>query len=344
MENYDVVIVGAGPAGLRCAEELAKSDKTVLLLEKNKVIGPKVCAGGLPVSDLDRFNIPENMLEKKYKAMTIHSCFFQNEITSDDYFLYTIDREKFGQWQLSKIDKNKIEIRTESVVTEVDKNYVVVNGDEKIGFKYLVGADGANSVVRKYLKLKTEKFCVSMQYIIPNKNYQKLEFFFDSKLFCSWYAWIFPRKDFVSIGCGCNVNMLSARKLRENFNLWLKKENIDISNGEFQAFSINYDYKGYRFDNIFLAGEAAGLVSGLSGEGIHSALVSGEEIAKFIVDKNYKSTKIEEIAKIVERHTRFLKFLDKLGPFRNIGFGLISIILKSKKMQEIINRKLFFVN
>ena len=336
-----MIIVGAGPAGLRCAEKLAKSDKTVLLLEKNEVVGPKVCGGGLPNIDLERFNIPDELLEKRYKAMTIHSPFFQNEIRSDNEFLYTIDRKKFGQWQLGKIDKNKVKIRINTRVTEIQKDYVVLGTEEKIGFKYLIGADGANSIVRKYLGLKIEKFCVAIQYIIPSDEYDKLEFFFDSKLFNSWYAWIFPRKDFVSIGCGCNTNMLSAKKLRENFNLWLEKNKIDVSNGEYQAYTINYDHRGYKFENIFLAGESAGLVSGLTGEGIHSALTSGEEVAKSILDENYHSEKIAKIAKIGDRHTKILNFLDRLGIFRNVMLGFISIILKSSKLQKIINKKLF---
>jgi flavin-dependent dehydrogenase len=47
MDTYDVVIIGAGPAGLNCAKKLSEADKTVLLVEKNTEIGPKVCAGGI---------------------------------------------------------------------------------------------------------------------------------------------------------------------------------------------------------------------------------------------------------------------------------------------------------
>ena len=45
-KKYDVVIIGAGPAGLAAARYLAENKKSVLVLEKNKVIGPKVCGGG----------------------------------------------------------------------------------------------------------------------------------------------------------------------------------------------------------------------------------------------------------------------------------------------------------
>jgi flavin-dependent dehydrogenase len=47
MEVFDVIIVGGGPAGLICAETLGKSDKRVLLLEKEANFGDKLCAGGL---------------------------------------------------------------------------------------------------------------------------------------------------------------------------------------------------------------------------------------------------------------------------------------------------------
>ena len=59
--RYDVVIIGAGPAGLKCAEQLRDSNLSVLLIEKNKIIGPKICAGGLTrlVPDYD---IPEGSI------------------------------------------------------------------------------------------------------------------------------------------------------------------------------------------------------------------------------------------------------------------------------------------
>ncbi len=49
MEVFDVIIVGGGPAGLICAETFGKSDKRVLLLEKEANFGDKLCAGGLTI-------------------------------------------------------------------------------------------------------------------------------------------------------------------------------------------------------------------------------------------------------------------------------------------------------
>ncbi len=57
--DYDVIIAGAGPSGLECAFQLNNSALSVLLIEKNDIIGPKKCAGGLTYQ-VRGFDIPED--------------------------------------------------------------------------------------------------------------------------------------------------------------------------------------------------------------------------------------------------------------------------------------------
>lgn len=338
MESFDVIIIGAGPAGLNCAQILAKSKNKVLLLEQKEIIGPKVCAGGLSGHDLDYLKLPYNLLDHKYKEITLHTPFNKDVIKLDKYFVYTIDRKNLGQWQLKKLKKTNVTIRTNSKVTEINKKSIVVNNSEKIIFKYLVGADGSSSIVRRFLGLKTNELDIAIQYIIPTKRSKKFEVFFDSELFHSWYAWIFPHKDYVSIGCGCDPKFLSSKKLIANFNKWLKKNKIDISNGEYQAHPINFDYQGYKFKNIFLVGDAAGLASGFTGEGIYPALISGEEIAKMLIDKNYVSHKMDELIRTKHLHNKILHFLEKSGPIRKMEYELLGILFKSKLIdKQLIN-------
>jgi len=337
MEKFDVIIIGAGPAGLSCAKELSNSNKKVLLLEKNNIIGPKVCAGGITNHDLEQLKLPKELLDKRYKQIIIHTPFHKDIIKQDKPFVYTIDRETLGQWQLKNIKTDNIIIKTESRVTEINNNYIVVD-NKKIKFKYLVGADGSSSSVRRFLKLKSNRKGIAIQYIIPTKKYKKIEMFFDSKLFGSGYAWIFPHKSYVSIGCGCDPKVLSSKKVINNFNKWLKSNKIDVSKGKYEANPINFDYQGYKFKNIFLTGDAAGLASGLTGEGIYQALISGEEIAKIILDKKYKSTKMDELIRSKNMHNKVLNFLEKSGPIRKIEYELLGLLLKSKWIdKKIIN-------
>src|SRR3989338_4272097 len=222
MEEFDIIIVGAGPAGLKCAEVLSKSNMKILLLELNDTIGPKVCAGGLTGNDIKCLDLPENLLDYSYKEIKVHSRFFHTDVITDTPFVYTIDRKNLGQWQLDRLKDTKIDIRTNAKVTQIDKNHIIINGRTKIKYNHLIGADGSNSIVRRFLGLKSENKGIAIQYILNTESYNDFEVFFDSRLFHSWYAWIFPHRGYVSIGCGCNPKYLSANKLIENFNDWLK--------------------------------------------------------------------------------------------------------------------------
>lgn len=342
MDSYEIIIIGAGPAGLACAEKLGAAGKKVLLLEQNSEIGPKVCAGGLIKNSIGDSKLPKELFEHKFKEISIDNFSKKQILNSNNPIIYTIDRKKLGQWQLKKILGNEnIIIKTNSKVTELDKNYITINGSEKIEFKYLVGADGSASLVRRFLGVKTNDLMMGFQYILFDDAYNKLEFFFDYDLFNLGYAWIFPHKNYTSVGCCCINKFMPGKKLRENFEKWLKLNNVDIFSGRFEAFPINFDYQGYKFDNIFLAGDAAGFASALTGGGIDQAVVSGEEIAKTIIDKNYHSKKIDEIVKTKRKHTNVLRLLKFLGKFTKIGFSLCLYLLKNKYFANFITKRLF---
>ncbi|MFH1048883.1 MAG: NAD(P)/FAD-dependent oxidoreductase [Patescibacteria group bacterium] len=328
MESYDVVIVGAGPAGLNCAQKLSEAGKKVLLLEQNKIIGPKICAGGLTGQDLEYLKLPDNILGHKFNKVTIHTPLQKCKIKLDAFSICTIDRKDLGQWQFAKLKKTGAAVRTKARVTKIEKDHVIVNGTEKIGFKYLVGADGSASLARRFLGVKTDIIGIAIQYIIPGNKYKDFEYFVDSSLFKAWYAWIFPHKDYVSVGTGGDPRYVSSKELRENFAKWLSQKGIDVSGLEIQGYPINFDYRGHKFGNIFLAGDAAGLASGLTGEGIYQALISGEEIAKSIIDENYVSDKIKKLLKEQKKHHRILNFFIKSGELRKVEFEIIIFWMK----------------
>ena len=73
MDKYDVVVVGGGPGGLKCAETLGEAGKKVLILEKNEIIGPKVCAGGLTRKAFDFLGRPEEIIEKQFNNIVFNS-------------------------------------------------------------------------------------------------------------------------------------------------------------------------------------------------------------------------------------------------------------------------------
>ena len=337
-KNYDVIIVGAGPAGLNCAKVLGNAGKKVLLVEKNAEIGPKVCAGGLTSKDLEYLKIPKKLLEFEFSEAIFSTPLSKIKIKNDGVFAYTINRKEFGQWQLSQLHKDNVKILTSTKVTKIEKNQVTTNRDEKFSFSYLIGADGAFSVVRKHLNLSSKNTLIALQYMVPTDKYSQFELYYNSKFFSSGYAWIFPHRGFASIGCGTLPKY--SKGLKERFLSWAKSHKINLLDGKYEAFAINYDYKGCEFGNIFLIGDAAGLASSFTGEGIYQALISGEEIAQKILDPSYRTLKLAEILRFNKRHLKALNIVENSSLFRPLFLELIAFSLKSKSFQKFALSKL----
>lgn len=334
MESYEVVIVGAGPGGLACAQYLAEHGRRVLILEQNSEIGPKVCAGGLTGNSIDHFRLPRELFDYQFKEISLHTPLQSRTFRLNEPFTYTIDRKNLGQWQLKKLQKTNAKIRTNAKVNKIFKDHVIVNNSENIQFKYLAGADGTNSLVRRFVGLKTKDLVIAIQYIVPGDKYKNFEMFLDPTLFSIGYAWIFPHKGYASIGCGCEPSVFSSKDLMANFEIWLKKKNIDVSKAKYEAFPISYDYQGYKFGNIFLIGDAAGLASGLTGGGIFQAMVSGEEAAKSIINKDHVSRRMEEAIKSNNKQNGTLRFMVKTKFIMRFELEAFLLLMKSDRINK----------
>ena len=331
---FDVIITGAGPAGLRCAEILSKSSLRVLLLEKKPVIGPKICAGGITRKTLDLMDIPDHLIEYGIKASMIRSSGNFHEGDLPEPAVFMIDRQRFGQWQAGKLDQTGVEIKIGAMVTEIKDHSLIINRNEEFSYRYLVGADGANSIVRRHLKLPLKKKLISLQYKIPGIESNRVELILNSAFFHSGYAWIFPHKEYISVGCCVDPKYFPVQKLKKGFKEWLDQNKFDLSRASYESFPISYDYRGHKFGDVFLAGEAAGLASGLTGEGIYQALVSGEEIAKIILDKNYVSTAMKSIIRYNKIQFRILQLFRIAGPFRDNLYNVIIKLFKSWQLNK----------
>ena len=337
MQTFDVIIVGAGPAGLRCAEILGQSDLSVLLLEKNTGMGQKVCAGGITRKDLSIIDIPDEVIEHKVSETAVHSRKRSSSANAPEPFVFTLSREVLGEWQRKQLEHTSVEVLTEAKVTEINEDAVIVNGNTTYGYRYLVGADGVSSIVRRYLNIPTEKRLIGIQYLIPSKREPKLEIFMDSKLFKAWYAWIFPHENHIAVGCCADPKLMPPAVLKKNFKIWLDQKGFDISNGKYESWPISYDYRGYKFGKTFLVGEAAGLASGFTGEGIYQALASGDTVARTILDKDYKSDAMDDVLKYNKLQNRIMKFLYKAGPFRGMFHELVVKALNNNTIKQKIN-------
>ncbi len=326
--SYDIIIVGGGPAGLACAKTAADRGMKTLVIERKKTLGEKVCAGGITWNGLIQ-KIPGFVPEKEFPSQFLYSKFQQAEISAKTPIIATINRVKLGQYMADVSLNAGAEIRTSCRVKAIDKDTVtVINRDnqnsEKIKYRYLVGADGSSSLVRRYLGIPVDFSGVGINYQVPGE-FLKMQWHFDSTLFGNGYAWVFPHSDTASVGAYADAKVIRPALLKKNLLEWADKKDYCVKNSTPAAEFINYDYRGWRFrENVFLAGDAAGLASGLTGEGIYPAIISGEAIAKYITTPE---SPLNEFARLQAMHKKHKKMAALTGRSRLVGTVMSELII-----------------
>lgn len=288
---------------MTCATTLARQGREVLLIERNREIGSKVCAGGFPQAGFSK-SMPGNLVEKCFTTQHIHSNWQSLTISSPTPIIYTINRKKLGQWMLKEAENAGVTVKSGRVVKEITEQHIVTK-EKRFGYRYLVGADGSSSLVRRYLKIDSKYFGTGIHYQVGG-NFDKMEWHLDTSLFANGYAWIFPHRESASIGAYASHASLNPKVLQEKLHLWVSKYGINLNNTKPQAALINFDYQGWKFNNKFLVGDAAGLASGLTGEGIYPAILSGRSVAETIIDPEYKTGKLDRLIQKQQKHKQLL--------------------------------------
>jgi menaquinone-9 beta-reductase len=304
---FDVIIIGAGPGGLACAAAAAASGLTTLVLERNHIIGRKVCAGGITCNGLMK-KCPSVVSERKFGEQHVFTRLQKACLTFPTPIIATVNREQLGQNMARQATQAGAELRSGCQVLAIDgKNNSLIFLDktrkrrEQANFTFLVGADGSSSLVRRSLGLPTDEVGIGINYQIPGE-YPEMHWHMDSDLFANGYAWVFPHKDTASIGAYVAVQSMKAADLKNNLLTWADKNGYPLRSYKASAECINFDFRGWQFGNTFLVGDAAGLASGLTGEGIYSAIISGETVGTFLGNSTCDLSPLLNIIKNHRKH------------------------------------------
>lgn len=292
---FDVIVVGSGPAGAKTAYELSRKNHSVLVLEKEKLPRYKACGGGLPMKAVEQIGFDIGpVVEKEIKGVFV-TFDSGDRIAIDDIGVgYMVMRENFDFFLLRRAEEKgtivEDEVKVRSI-TEVEDTYVVHTGKGDYYGKVLVGADGANSVIAKNAGLRRKRklgiaiereVSVSADQLVSQGNYA----LFDFGAVPFGYAWIFPKKNHLSIG------VYTAKEKPGNLEYCLERfiEGQDALKGCKTISNvwhpIPWGGKRERLVNkrILLVGDAAGLADPYFGEGISYALKSGAIASRMIGD------------------------------------------------------------
>ena len=319
VKKYDVLIIGAGPAGANAAISYKNLNPNLLVGLVDKSIFPrdKSCGDAIGpgvISALKRFN-NQHILEGEPQVVSTtlygpDNIGIQNYIpqvkNKEDSIVYVIPRIDLDNRILNLAKESGVEVYEGysfvDFTSNKDKslNVHIKNDNENLEFntKILVGADGANSRIRKKLNYKNNSDwhkAIAIRAYIDSPNY--LEIFKERTLMFEinvsaekGYAWAFPSKDnLLNIGIGVPVSIFKKDKLDintllDNFVSELEGRGVIVENIRKQkSYLLPFASSRPKRDkgsNVALIGDASSMINPMSGEGIFYGMEAGYLLAK----------------------------------------------------------------
>ena len=324
--DHDILIVGAGPAGCAAAYDLAHSGKRVLLLDRRTFPRPKACACGLTRKTLKalRYSV-DPVIERVCHEIVLQqtadpaSPDGQVRVKTRKAICAMAVRENFDDFCLQRtlasarnggsVDLRKIEtiLALRELPTHIELDIQTATGIETLTAPILIGADGSNGQTRRLLyqdshgeapalangfALEATVPYAALPSTIPGGDSPQ-DLVFDFSPLPGGYGWLFPKRDHINIGIGAfaptnptssnQINAVTRALLLDYAKQKLGITTLDHITGQHLGMGGHtYIPRG----RVLLVGDAAGLVDPLTGEGIHSAIISGQAAAAAILSNS----------------------------------------------------------
>ncbi len=295
-QGYDVVVVGAGPAGAVLAYDLARRGVDVLLLDKQRMPRYKCCAGGVTTKaarllDFDISDAVEDVVHRISFTFNLHSsCLRQH----DQPLMYTVMRDKFDDLLAKKAQQAGATLADNQEVVRIravgDWVEISTSRNTSLRTRIVAGADGAYSAVARELGMdRRADSAIGMEseVLLPDEDLTVWRSTAQMELgfIRSGYAWVFPKRKHVSVGAGrISPGAKHFRQRHQEFlgSIGTGKHTV-LRSGSHLIPTCTKGSLIWR-DKALLLGDAAGLADPLTGEGIHNAILSAHLAAPVIED------------------------------------------------------------
>jgi flavin-dependent dehydrogenase len=307
MKTFDVVIIGAGLAGLQCARLLSEKQAKVLLVDRKSDLTKGIHTTGIFVrKTFEDFEFSPETLGKPVRNVTLYSPKLKAlELKSDkDEFrvgkmglLYEEILEECVANGVQFARKTSYEDSCQVAIAPCTDSIVKLkkNGEEyEVRTKVLVAADGASSRVAKDLQLDENKeFIVGFEEVYKGENLTDephLHCFLDAKLAAGYLAWVTNDGEEIHIGVGGYSARFNPKEALEIFKQKVIGNIVDISKAELSETRGGKIPVGGVLRNIsnergLLIGDAAGAVSPLTAGGLDPAMRLSKYAAETVLER-----------------------------------------------------------
>jgi digeranylgeranylglycerophospholipid reductase len=341
LENYDAVVVGAGPAGSFAAKVMAEAGMDVLLIDKKSEIGHvKRCGEGLGANHLKLAGIEPNPLwiRRQIDGALVFSPNMTKVIMENRENSYVIERKVFDKFLAMDAAKAgaTVQARTEAVELIKDGNKITGVVVEYMGQRHsvkadiVVAADGIDSVIARQaginttLKLDDLNSCAEFEMSgIRMDDPNKIMIYFGNDIAPGGYAWVFPKGDDTA-NVGLGIRASKADNAYEYLQRFVKKMGFDngsVIEVNIGGVPVGGNVNEYVRDGFMVVGDAARQVNPIHGGGIgismSSARILAETAIKAYKEKDFSKKMLSEYEKRWEE--RFSKKMSKLLKLRKFA-------------------------
>ena len=294
-EQYDVIVVGGGPAGASAARRAAQMGASVLLIDAATFPRPKPCGGAVSEQAMSYLDFPLEPALIQAEVYGARVYFGDNVVEGRAPFRIAVltSRTELDNFLLQKAAEAGVQILQDHRVEDVSQNddfaIVKVNNNRQFRSQYVVAADGAQSVIAKSIRkrLSKDEFAVAYEADIActrespaQLSNDLIDIYFGQEYM--GYSWIFPKRDHWNIGVGAmasnatNVKS-STQEFFGNLTALQYDPGASLINGKGWIIPAGGYQRRVGFKRIYLTGDAAGFVDPFYGEGIAYAIRSGAQ-------------------------------------------------------------------